>query len=126
MDRTMIRVLFYLAAAYDGLLGALFLFLPITMFQWYGVTPPNHPGYIQFPAMLIILFGVMFFAIAGNPEGNRNLIPYGVGLKLSYSSVVFWYWFTVGVPGMWKPFAVIDALMAALFIWAYLRMGSGR
>jgi hypothetical protein len=42
-----IKALFIVSAIYDGLLGAAFLFASGSLFQWFGVTPPNHPGYVQ-------------------------------------------------------------------------------
>ena len=114
-----IPVLFIVAAIYDGLLGAAFLFASGTLFQWFGVTPPNHPGYVQFPAALLIVFAVMFIAIAMNPAGNRNLIPYGILLKLSYCGVVLFHWLTGGIPGMWKPFCLFDFVFLILFAWAW-------
>lgn len=116
---TLIRALFVFMALYDGFLGAVFILAPLSVFDWYGVTPPNHLGYIQFPAFLLLVFAAMFIQIAVDPVPNRNLIPYGIGLKLAYSGVVFKYWLTTGVPSMWKPFAVIDAVTAVLFLWAY-------
>jgi hypothetical protein len=115
-----IRTLFAIAAVYDGLLGLMFAVVPWWAFQAAGVTPPNHWGYVQFPALLLIVFGLMFLAIAVDPRRNRNLIPYGIGLKIAYCIVVFGYWITIGIPGMWKPFAIIDIIMAALFVWAYV------
>ena len=114
-----IPVLFVVAALYDGLLGAAFLFGSGAVFQWFGVTPPNHPGYVQFPAALLIVFAIMFMAIARNPAGNRNLIPYGILLKASYSGVVCFYWLTTGLPGMWKPFCIFDLIFLIAFAWAW-------
>jgi hypothetical protein len=111
--------LFYVAAAYDGILGAAFLFIPSSIFSWFNVSPPNHPGYIHFPAALLIVFAVMFLNIARAPIRNRNLIPYGILLKVSYCSVTFWHWLSGGLPDMWKPFAVIDVIFGLLFLWAY-------
>ena len=120
--------MFYVVAIYDGLLGAGFLVAPLRLIRWAGDTPPYHPAFIQFPAILLVVFAVMFVQIALDPVRNRNLIPYGIGLKLSYCGVVFKYWFTTGVGSMWKPFAVIDAVTAVLFLWAYavLKQGAGR
>ncbi len=118
-----IRVLYVLAALYDGLLGLTFLFGATALFQWCDVTPPNHFGYIQFPAALLIVFALMFAAIAKNPAANRNLIPYGILLKISYCSVAFYHWFSTGIPNMWKPFAVIDLVFLALFVWTYVSPG---
>ena len=54
-----ITALFIVSAIYDGLLGVAFLFGSGALFQWFGVTPPNHPGYAYFPAALLIVFAVM-------------------------------------------------------------------
>jgi hypothetical protein len=118
-----IQALFLIAALYDGALGAVFLIAPGLVFEWANVTPPNHWAYVQFPAALLMIFGLMFAAIARNPPGNRNLIVYGILMKVSYCGIASWYWFTVGIPGLWKPFAVIDFVMAVLFVWAYRALG---
>jgi hypothetical protein len=114
-----ITALFIVAAIYDGCLGAAFLFASGTAFQWGGVTPPYHPGFVQFPAALLIVFAVMFIAIAMNPLRNRNLIPYGIMLKVSYCGVVLFHWLTTGIPGMWKPFCIFDLVFLILFAWAW-------
>lgn len=118
-----IAPLFVIAALYDGFLGVLFLLAPQSPFQWFAVTPPNHFGYVQFPALLLIIFALMFLAVARNPLGNRNLIVYGILLKLAYCGVVFWYWIATGIPSLWKPFALLDTVMAVLFALAYFALG---
>jgi hypothetical protein len=120
MNGRMVGPLFYLAALYDGVLGVAFVVNPGSVYTAFGVTPPNHWGYVQFPAALLLVFALMYLAVARNPEGNRNLIPYGIMLKVAYCAVVFGYWFTTDLPGMWKPFAVIDLVFLGLFIWAYV------
>jgi len=120
---SLITLLFYVIAAYDGFLGTVFLVTPVTVFRWYQVTPPNHMGYVQFPALLLLVFALMFVQIGIDPVRYRILIPYGIGLKIAYSGVVFWHWFSSGIPGMWKPFAVIDTVTAVLFAWVYLSLG---
>lgn len=122
MTTRAIRVLFAVAAVYDGVLGLAFLIAGESLFERFGVTPPNHWGYIQFPALLLITFGLMFWQIANDPGRNRNLIPYGVGLKVSYCAVVFYHWLGAGIPPLWKPFAVADLVFAVLFVWAYLAL----
>lgn len=114
-----IPVLFLVAALYDGILGLVFLLAPLHPFQLYEVTPPNHLGYVRFPAALLLVFGLMFLAVARSPVRNRNLIPYGVLLKVCYCGVAGWYWATSVIPGMWKPFVVVDVIMGVLFLWAY-------
>ncbi len=118
--KSKVSLLFVFAALYDGLLGALFLFAGPSVFQWTNVTPPNHFGYVQFPAALLIVFTLMFLTIAINPSTNRNLIPFGMLFKASYCGIVFFYWFTTGIPDMWKPFAVFDLIFLIFFGWAYI------
>jgi len=103
-------------------LGLGFLLVPTAIFNYFQIEPPNHYGYIQFPAMLLLTFAIMFFAIAKDPYRNRNLIPYGILLKISYCSVVFGYWFTSGIPGMWKPFAIADMVFLILFFLCYQQL----
>jgi hypothetical protein len=115
----LIQASFVVASVYDGLLGVAFLFMSGCVFRWFNVTPPNHPGYVHFPAALLIVFAIMFAAIAANPVRNRNLIPYGVLLKLSYCGVVLFHWLTAGIPNMWKPFFLCDLLFLIVFAWAW-------
>jgi hypothetical protein len=125
-NRSLVALLFALAALYEGSLGVIFLIAADPLFQWAGVPPPNHLGYVQFPAALLIIFACMFLAIAKDPARNRELIPYGMMLKVAYCGIVFYYWIKAGIPAMWKPFAIADLLFLLLFAWAYakLRIGS--
>lgn len=122
MRHTWIRVLFGLSAAYDAVLGMTFLTAGPAVFDAGGVPHPNHWAYIQFAAALLIVFGAMFAAVAANPVAHRNLIPFGVLLKVSYVGVCGYYWATSGLPGMFQPFVAIDVVMLALFAVAYLQL----
>ena len=119
-----IVLLFVIAALYDGILGLVFLFAPVAAFARFSVPPPNHMGYVQFPAALLLVFALLYLAVARDPVGHRNLIPYGMLLKVAYCGVVFYHWFTAGIPHMWKPFAVLDIVFLALFVWAYASLRS--
>jgi hypothetical protein len=119
-----IKALFYVAALYDGALGAMFLIAPAWVFHIADVTPPNHWAYVEFPAALLVIFGIMFAAIAIRPIENRNLIPYGIMLKAAYCGVAFWYWSAEGIPGLWKPFAIADVVMGLLFLWSFMQLGT--
>jgi hypothetical protein len=124
MKEKWIRPLFLLAAAYDGVLGIAFIIAPGSIFAMYGVEPPNHMAYVQFPAMLLVLFAIMFYRIAMDPVGNRDLILYGCGLKVSYCSLAFWYLFTTSIPSMWVPWAYADLVFLLLFFLSWKRIGS--
>jgi len=123
MKRPMLSALFVFAAIYDGFFGLVFLTSAGAIFERFGVTPPNHVGYVQFPAALLVIFALMFFAIAMNPERNRNLIPYGMLLKVAYCAIVFWHWAAGGIPNMWKPLAFCDLVFLVLFALAYRATG---
>jgi hypothetical protein len=96
---------------------------PAALYRRFDVTPPNHWGYVEFGAALLVVFALMFANIACRPRANRNLIPYGILLKVSYCAVVFRYWFTEDLPSMWIPLAFADAAFALLFLWAYVALG---
>ena len=113
-----IKPFFYIAGLYDGILGLLFLVVPIQLFDAVNVSPPNHVGYVQFPAMLLITFAIMFFNIAKDPEDNKNLILYGILLKISYCSVVLYYWMIGEIPSIWIPFAFFDFIFLGMFLAA--------
>jgi hypothetical protein len=118
-----IRLLFAIAAIYDFVIGITFLTNGPGLFNSTGVPQPNHWGYIRFGALLLMIFGFMFAAVAINPRGNRNLIPYGILLKVSYCSLVGFYWAQGPIPWLFKPFLFIDFVMLVLFVVAYWAIG---
>ena len=123
MKTTTVSGLFLVAALYDGLLGLAFLAAADWIFRSAQVTPPNHFGYVQFPGAILMVFGIMFAAVARRPRENRNLIPYGILLKASYCGVAGYHWLASGIPGLWKPFVVIDLVFLVLFLLAYRSLG---
>jgi hypothetical protein len=125
--KTWIKPLFVIAAIYDAVLGLAFLFFAAPIFSLYGVEPPNHPAYVQFPALLLLIFAAIFIRIAKDPKGQRTLIPYGMALKASYSGLTFWHELTGGVPSMWVPWAWADLgfLLAFIIAWQNLRQSKG-
>lgn len=119
---TWTKPLFVFAALYDGLLGLAFLFAPMAIFAFYGVEPPNHPAYVQFPALLLLIFAAMFWVIARNPAKNHALIPYGIALKASYSGLAFWHEISSGIPSMWLPWAWADLVLLLFFLASWLNL----
>lgn len=118
-----IKIFFVIAALYDGLLGLAFVFFNSEIFNFYGVTPPNHAAYVQFPALLLLIFAAMFMRIAKDPVKNRSLIPYGMGLKASYCALAFGHQATQGIPSMWIPWAWADLAFLVLFTLTWLHLG---
>jgi hypothetical protein len=123
MSEKMIKPVYVISGLYDGVLGLAFLLAPGAIFAMYAVEPPNHMAYVQFPALLLIIFGVMFFRIAMDPVKNRELILYGCALKVSYCSLVFFYMATTGVPAMWVPWAYADLVFLVLFVMTWRSLG---
>jgi hypothetical protein len=126
MTLSHVRLLFVIAGLYDFIIGLTFLLFGTQLFDSTGVPPPNHWAYIQFSSLLLVVFGLMFFAVAFDPLANRNLIPYGLLLKLSYAGLVIYYWATTDCPTLFKPFAIIDAVMFLLFLVAYCKRPASR
>ena len=119
MNITLVRGLFLVAAIYDGVLGLIFLFKPGFAFELFEVVPPNHFGYVQFPAILLLIFAAMFLRVAREPMANRFIMLYGAALKAGYSGLVFYYLVTTGVPAMWVPWAWADLVFLVLFLWSW-------
>jgi hypothetical protein len=121
MNVKLVRGLFLIAAVYDGVLGIIFLFQPGLAFEMFEVVPPNHFGYVQFSAILLLIFAAMFLRVARDPMTNRFIMLYGVALKTGYSGLVFYYLLTTGVPAMWVPWAWADLVFLVLFLlsWHY-------
>jgi hypothetical protein len=120
---TWIRCLFSIAALYEISIGVAFLLAGPRIFGAGNIEPPNHWGYVHFPACLLVVFGLMFAAVAAQPVRFLDFVLPGFGLKISYVAVTGFYWITQGVPTMWKPFAIIDLAFALCFLlaWASLR-----
>ncbi len=119
MNLKSIKILFVVAGLYDLILGFVYFFAHERLFTYFDVPPAGHPTYVEFPAILLVLFGVMFLQISSNPVHHRAMIPYGIGLKAAFSGLAFWYEFTVGVSDMWIPMAVVDLLFLAGFVLAW-------
>ena len=121
-SRTSISILFYIAAVYEGILGLGFLLKPTGLYHYFQIPLPHHLGYVRFPAAMLVIFAIMFVCVAADPIRNRNLIPFGMLLKVSYATIIFWYWFTQGLSAFWKPLAVTDLIFLVFFMMAYIRI----
>jgi hypothetical protein len=117
--------LFFLAALYEGLLGLVLVLAPWAPFGWFGVDPPYHPGYVQFPGALLVVFAIMFANIARAPVKNGVMIPYGMMLKVAYCAVILYHWFTTGLPTVFMTFCILDLLFLAAFVWAWAEFRRG-
>ncbi len=122
IDNKLFRLFYVVAGLYDGILGVLFVLFPSAIFNYFEVEPPNHMAYVQFPGLLLIVFAIMFFRVAANPMKNRELIIYGIGLKISYCGIAFWYLITTGIPSMWIPWMWMDLGFLLLFVITWISL----
>ena len=125
MNIKLIKFIFFIGALYDGFFGVTGILAPNLAFDIFEVTPPNHPAYVQFPAILLLIFGAMLYRVARDPVSNRDLMLYGIALKVGYSGIIFYYLLTTGVPGMWVPWAWIDLVFLLLFALSWRSTAGG-
>lgn len=119
MSLNNIKRLFLVAGLYDLLIGLVFLLRGSALLDWAGIPQPNHMGYLQFAALQLVIFGAMFLSVSRDPIKNRNLIPYGMMLKICYIGLTCFYWVQGECPKLFQPFTVIDTVMLVLFWLAY-------
>jgi hypothetical protein len=113
-----IKALFLVAAVYDFILGILFFFFYVPIFQKLNITLPVYPMYLQMAAAFVIAMGVGYYFVYRNPVRNVDLIKLGIVYKLVYSGLTSYFYFSglANVAFMW--FAVCDFIFLILFIWA--------
>ena len=121
--RTWGCLLLTIAGLYDGGLGAIFVFAAPAVFSYFQVPVPSHWGYVHFAVAMLMIFGLMFFIAAANPAGNRNLIGFGMLLKIAYVSVVSYHWMHGDVPSIFKLFLVVDIAWFFVLGWVFYAVG---
>jgi len=117
-----IRILFVFVGIVEFVLGPLFIFFPGLVFELSKITPLKNLEYIQFPALLIMVFGLMMFSVARNPVKNVNLIPYICLFKVSYITVVFYNCFAKDLSSLWIGFSFFDIAYLIGFLIAYKQL----
>lgn len=118
--------LFIFAGLCDGALGALFLLVPAQLFSLMNAELPGQMGYLQVLALMLLVFALMYFNVAKDPVSNRNLIFYGILLKLSFCLVVFYNLFKGGLPGVWLFFAIFDIGFISSFLISFKLLNNAK
>lgn len=113
-----IKYLFSFVGCVEFVVGLSFIFLPGQIFQFSGIAPVG-PEYVQFPACLIMVFGLMMFQIARDPVGNRQLIIYPALFKASFIGVVSHNYIFGRMSLLWIAFVGFDLVYLAGFITAW-------
>ena len=88
------RILFWVAAIYDLVLGVVFLFFYRPAFSVLGIEDalPEYTSFLSLIAVFLFVIGVAYVFIArGDLVRNRDLIAVGALYKLAYFSVALWY-----------------------------------
>lgn len=119
MDLKKAKTLFLVAGIYDLILGPIYFFGYQTLFDMFALPAAGHPTYVQFPALLITIFGVMFLQISTDPVKYRSMIPYGMALKVGFVGLAIWSVLTVGLASVWLLIALLDFLFLIAFILAW-------
>lgn len=129
------RILFWIAAVYDIVLGITFLFFYTPVFRFLEIedTLPAHTSFLSLIAVFLFVIGVAYALIAvGDLERNRDLITVGILYKLAYFSVALWYLISGDYPHIvfFAVFGVADAFFAVTMIECRLyierHLGEGR
>jgi hypothetical protein len=88
------RILFWVAAIYDLILGVVFLFFYRPAFSVLGIEDalPEYTSFLSLIAVFLFVIGIAYVFIArGDLVRNRDLIAVGALYKLAYFSVALWY-----------------------------------
>ena len=109
------RPFFLFAACYDAVLGLLFFLWYEPIYAWQGITLPNHPGYVQLPALFIAIMGLADYYVFRDMVRNRDLVKIRVLMKLAYSLLCFYHYVFGSLPQLW----VIVAAFNAVFLFPY-------
>lgn len=122
------RTLYWIAAAYDIVLGIVFLFFYTPVFRFLDIedTLPAQKSYLSLIAVFLFVIGVAYMLIAlGNLERNRDLITVGILYKLAYFSVSLWYLISGVYPHIifFAVFGVADMFFAVAMIECRVYIG---
>ena len=122
------RVLFFIGAVYDIVLGIIFTFFFRFAFDLLGIEDklPPHGAYISLIGAFLFVIGVAYAILyAGDLRQNRGLIAVGVLYKFAYCSVALYYFLAGDVPHIIfvALFGVADLVFLVLMgeCWLYLR-----
>ena len=116
------KAFFVTIGIYDVLLGGVFLFFYKGIYTVLNITLPNHPGYIYVPALFLVSAGIGEFFIARDLLRNIDLAIVRLLMKLSFAGVIFYLYFTSGIPAVYlliSSASILGVIINVLFIrWA--------
>lgn len=111
---------FLISSIYDLVLGILFFLFYKPVFNFLNITIPSHPEYLQMSAAFVAVLGIGYFFIYRNIARNRDLWKLGILYKITYSLLIFYYYFILSTANItFLYFAFIDVVFVALFLMLY-------
>lgn len=121
MTSKSLRALFVTAAVFNWLVGLALLFNAPLIFQLFGITPqPTEPLFVHLFAWLVVVFGVGYYWVSGDPESNIGIIKLGMLGKASVVLVCLAAVVTGGISWQMMILASVDLVYAILF-WRALK-----
>lgn len=116
------RVLFSIAAFFNFVVGAVFLFAMSQFGEIIGMRPvPSDPLLIHFGSVLVITFGWGYLQIAADPVTNRPIIKLGIIGKLAVVLAGFSDWFLGNTNAAFPLILIADFVFVFLFL-NYLKL----
>jgi hypothetical protein len=115
------KVVFWIAGAWGVLVISPLFF----MMDWIGrQTPPpvTHPEFYYGFAVVTLMWQAAFFVIATDPARHRALMIPPALAKFGYTAIIFTLHMQGRVPDNQLLFALVDFVLAALFLVAFFRV----
>ncbi|MFC1649053.1 hypothetical protein ACFL1B_06400 [Nanoarchaeota archaeon] len=109
------RTIFLIAAIYDFVLGTAFFFFYKPLFEYFKITLPVYPMYLQMAAAFVIAMGVGYYFIYLNLYRNIDLVKLGIVYKFVYSGLTSYFYFANLANIFFFWFAILDAIFLVIF-----------
>ena len=105
--------------AFFVVLGIFALFYPV-IYANLGIVLPNHPAYIQLPAVFLMSAAGGDFLIAQNLIKNTDLVVVRILMKFSFAAVILGSYYTIGIPTVYLPIA-LASLFSIVICFVFLK-----
>lgn len=117
---------FWLAAIYDVLLGLAFFAGYQHIYGWAGIALPNHPAYVQLPALWIAIMGIADVFVASDLVRNRAIVTIRILMKLAFSVLCIYYYALGQLPGLFLTIAIgnVVFLIPQFLFFRFIPSGS--
>lgn len=94
------KTTFLIAAIYDLVIGATFLFFSAALYSALGISEARpDQAYLALLGAFVLVIAYAYWKIyRGDLRDNLDLITIGALYKIAYALVAFWFYFTGGAP----------------------------